>query len=126
MLEEPDERFMIGFDRSRDGSTLIIQAGSTSTTEAWLLDLTDPTAAPVPAGGRREGVDYGVEHAGDRLLVVHNDDVQGFALAQASLQDPTTWRTCWSRARESGCSRSRPSPPSSPSSCAAPGWRACG
>ncbi|GAA1320052.1 S9 family peptidase [Brachybacterium tyrofermentans] len=91
VLEEPDERFMIGFDRSRDGSTLIIQAGSTSTTEAWLLDLTDPTAAPVPAGGRREGVDYGVEHAGDRLLVVHNDDVQGFALAQASLQDPTTW-----------------------------------
>ena len=39
VIEEPDERFMIGFDRSRDGSTLVIQAGSTSTTEAWLLDL---------------------------------------------------------------------------------------
>ena len=91
VIEEPDERFMIGFDRSRDGSTLVIQSGSTSTTEAWLLDLTDPAAAPVPAGGRRDGVDYGVEHAGDRLLIVHNDGNPGFALAQAPLDAPESW-----------------------------------
>ena len=91
VIEEPDERFMIGFDRSRDGSTLVIQAGSTSTTEAWTLDLTDPTSAPVPAGGRRDGVDYALEHAGDRLLVVHNDGHQGFALAQAPLDAPHQW-----------------------------------
>ena len=91
VIEEPDERFMIGFDRSRDGSTLVIQAGSTSTTEAWLLDLADPTSEPVPAGGRRDGVDYGVEHAGDRLLIVHNDGHQGFALAQAPLSAPEEW-----------------------------------
>ena len=91
VIEEPDERFMIGFDRSRDGSTLVIQAGSTSTTEAWLLDLADPTSAPVPAGGRRDGVDYTVEHAGDRLLVVHNEGHRGFALAQAPLEDPSRW-----------------------------------
>lgn len=91
VIEETDERFMIGFDRSRDGSTLVIQSGSTSTTEAWLLDLTDPAAAPVPAGGRRDGVDYGVEHAGDRLLIVHNDGHPGFALAQAPLDAPESW-----------------------------------
>ena len=91
VLEEPDERFMIGFDRSRDGSTLVIQAGSTTTTEAWLLDLADPTSAPVPAGGRRDGVDYTLEHAGDRLLVVHNDGHEGFALAQAAPGAPGDW-----------------------------------
>ncbi|GAA1487081.1 S9 family peptidase [Brachybacterium fresconis] len=91
VLEEPDERFMIGFDRSRDGSTLVIQAGSTSTTEAWMLDLAEPTSAPVPAGGRRDGVDYTLEHAGDRLLIVHNESAQGFALAQASIEDPSAW-----------------------------------
>src|SRR5699024_1923481 len=91
VIEEPDERFMIGFDRSRAGSTLVIQAGSTSTTEAWLLDLADPSSAPVPAGGRRDGVDYTVEHAGDRLLVVHNEGHRGFALAQAPLEDPSRW-----------------------------------
>ncbi|WP_114853349.1 S9 family peptidase [Brachybacterium sp. YJGR34] len=91
VLEEADERFMIGIDRSRDGRALIIQAGSTSTTEAWLLDLTDPTSAPVGAGGRRDGVDYALEHAGDRLLVVHNDGAAGFALAQAPLSAPEDW-----------------------------------
>ena len=91
VLEEPDERFMIGFDRSRDGSSLVLQSGSTTTTEAWLLDLADPISAPVSAGGRRDGVDYTVEHAGDRLLVVHNDGHEGFALAQAPLDAPERW-----------------------------------
>ena len=91
VLEEPDERFMIGFDRSRDGSALVLQSGSTTTTEAWLLDLANPTSAPVSAGGRRDGVDYTVEHAGDRLLVVHNDGHEGFALAQAPLDAPERW-----------------------------------
>ena len=94
VIEESDERFMIGFDRSRDGSTLVIQAGSTTTTEAWLLDLNRPTSAPVPAGGRHTGVDYEVEHAGDRLLIVHNDGAPSFALAQAPLTpstDPSSW-----------------------------------
>ncbi|WP_422116370.1 S9 family peptidase [Brachybacterium sp. UNK5269] len=91
VIEETDERFTIGFDRSRDGSTLIIQSASTTTTEAWMLDLRQPTSAPLPAGGRRDGVDYGIEHGGDRLLVIHNDGHRGFALAQAPLGDPSAW-----------------------------------
>src|SRR5699024_319370 len=43
------------------------------------------------AGGRRDGVDYTVEHAGDRLLIVHNDGHRGFALAQATLAEPGCW-----------------------------------
>lgn len=91
VLEEGDERFMIGFERSRDETTLVIQSASTTTAEAWLLDLAAPESAPVPAGGRRDGVDYAVEHAGDRLLVVHNDGHTGFALAQAPLAAPDQW-----------------------------------
>ncbi|MCS6711553.1 S9 family peptidase [Brachybacterium sp. EF45031] len=91
VLEEPDERFTVGFTTSRDQSTLVIQASSTTTSECWLLDLSDPTSAPVPAGGRRPGVEYGVEHAGDHLLVVHNDGCEGFALAVASLDQPDRW-----------------------------------
>ena len=91
VLEEGDERFMIGFERSRDETTLVIQSASTTTAEAWLLDLAAPESAPVRAGGRRDGVDYAVEHAGDRLLVVHNDGHTGFALAQAPLEAPEQW-----------------------------------
>ncbi len=93
VLEEPDEKFMIGFETSRDASTLVIQSASTTTTEGWLLDLADPTSAPRPAGGRRQGVEYALEHAGDQLLVVHNDGHEGFALATAPLEDPGTWTT---------------------------------
>jgi oligopeptidase B len=93
VLEEPDERFMIGFAPSRDESTLIIQSDSTTTSEGWLLDLADPTSAPRPAGGRRPGVEYSLEHAGDHLLVVHNDGAPGFALATAPLEAPGEWTT---------------------------------
>lgn len=93
VLEEPDERFTVWFERSRDGKALVLQSSSTTTAEAWILDLADPTAAPRPAGGRRDGVDYTVEWAGDRLLVVHNDGVEGFALAEAPLDaaDSSAW-----------------------------------
>lgn len=91
VIEEPDERFAVHFGRSRDGSTLVIQSASTTTSEVWLLDLHDPTSAPRPTAGRRDGVDYSIEHAGDRLLVVHNDGAQGFALATASLEEPSVW-----------------------------------
>ncbi|MCG7309360.1 S9 family peptidase [Brachybacterium sp. ACRRE] len=93
VLEETDERFSIGFGTSRDGSTLIIEAASTTTSEGWLLDLSDPTSAPRSAGGRRPGIEYSLEPAGDHLLVVHNDGAPGFALATASLEDPGSWTT---------------------------------
>lgn len=93
VIEEPDERFTIGFEVSRDRSTLVIQAGSTTTSECWLLDLADPTSAPRPTAGRRAGIEYAIEHAGDHLLVVHNDGHEGFALATAPLDDPSAWTT---------------------------------
>ena len=34
---------------------------------------------------RRQGVEYDVEPAGDRLLIVHNDGAEDFALAEAPL-----------------------------------------
>lgn len=93
VIEESDERFTIGFETSRDLTTLIIQSSSTTTSESWLLDLEDPASAPRPAGGRRAGVEYGIEHAGDRLLIIHNDGHPGFALATAPLDDPAAWTT---------------------------------
>ena len=44
---------------------------------------------------RRQGVEYDVEPAGDRLLIVHNDGAEDFALAEAPLDatSHTQWRT---------------------------------
>jgi oligopeptidase B len=95
VIEEADEKFGIGLATSRDRSTLVIQSASTTTTEAWLLDLADPTSEPRPTAGRRPGIEYGIEHAGDHLLVIHNDGHEGFALATASLEDPGIWTTVY-------------------------------
>ncbi len=40
---------------------------------------------------RRQGVDYDVEHAGDHLLILHNDGAENFEIATAALADPATW-----------------------------------
>ncbi len=85
VLEEPDEKFMLGFARARNGQALILQASSRTTSECWLLPLDDPGAEPQTVAGRTPGVEYTVDHAGDHLLVVHNRDVVGFELAVCPL-----------------------------------------
>ena len=85
VLAEPDERFWVGVDTSRDEQWLIIGLGSKLTSEVHLLPTDEPESEPRVVAPRREGVEYDVEPAGDRLLVVHNDGAEDFALAQAPL-----------------------------------------
>ncbi len=85
VLTEPDERFWLGVDSSRDEQWLVFSAGSKLTSECRLLSTADPEGEPRILAPRRQGVEYDVEPAGDRLLVVHNDGAEDFALAQAPL-----------------------------------------
>jgi oligopeptidase B len=62
------------------------------TSEVWLLDAADPSAEFSVVAPRRQGVDYDVEHAADRLLILHNDGgAENFEIATAALDDPGTW-----------------------------------
>jgi oligopeptidase B len=85
VFHEPDERFWVGVDLSRNTHAIQIQVGSKLTSEVWLIDGHKPKSEPVVVAARREGVEYDVEHAGDQLLIVHNDGAKNFALASASL-----------------------------------------
>ncbi|MDO5052897.1 MAG: S9 family peptidase [Pseudoclavibacter sp.] len=84
---EDDERFTVVLDESRDGTALLLHAYATDTSEAFLLPLDEPRAAPRSVAGRLEGLDYTVEHAGDHLLIVHNGRVRGFEIARAEFDD---------------------------------------
>lgn len=90
---EPDERFWMGIGSSRDDRWLVIGVSSKSTSEGLLLDLDDPLAEPRLVAPRREGVEYHVEPAGDRLLVVHNANRPDFEVSWAPLDatDPAQW-----------------------------------
>lgn len=73
LLEEPDHWAELELSRSRDGSALMIRSSSPMATEVWMLDLAAPSAVPEPVTDRMRGRAALVEHAGDRLLVLHAD-----------------------------------------------------
>ena len=81
---EPDERFWIGVDASRDNAWVLISCASKITSEWWMLGTDQPEGEPLLVAARRQGVEYDVEPAGDRLLVVHNDGAEDFELASTS------------------------------------------
>ncbi len=93
VLQEPDERFWLGVEESRDRGWLVLSAESKLTSECSLLSTADPEGEPVLVAPRQPDVEYSVEPAGDRLLIVHNDGAEDFALAQVRLSDlPATAR----------------------------------
>jgi oligopeptidase B len=85
VVTEPDERFWLDVDASRDDQWIIIGAASKITSEVRLLSTDDPEGEPRIVAPRREGVEYDAEPAGDRLLIVHNDGAEDFELAEAPL-----------------------------------------
>jgi len=92
VFEEPDERFHVWVSLTRSESYVMIRSSSVLTSEVWLLDAADPSAAFSVVAPRRQGVDYDVEHAGDHLFILHNDGgAENFEIATAALTDPGTW-----------------------------------
>ncbi|HSE55731.1 MAG TPA: oligopeptidase B, partial [Nocardioidaceae bacterium] len=87
VFHEPDERFWTSVGRTRSDRFLVIGVGSKTTTEYRVLDAADPTGEFRVVAPRRQGVEYGVEHAviaGEEcFLVLHNDGAENFTLAKA-------------------------------------------
>jgi oligopeptidase B len=83
---ETDERFWVSVGRTRSDRFLVIGCGSKVTSEYHVLDADDPTGEFRVLAPRRQGVEYGVEHAviggEDVFLVLHNDGAENFALAR--------------------------------------------
>ncbi|HEY5977997.1 MAG TPA: S9 family peptidase [Microlunatus sp.] len=85
VLTEPDERFWVGVGSSRDEAWIVLGVGSKLTSEYRLLPAADPEGTPRLVAPRRQGVEYDIEPAGDRLLIVHNFRAPDFELAEAPL-----------------------------------------
>ncbi|WP_285041917.1 S9 family peptidase [Plantibacter sp. LMC-P-059a] len=92
LFHEPDERFWVGAGFTRSRALLLIEAGSSVTSETRLVSadaLTDEARIVWP---RTEGVEYSVEHriadGDDRLLILHNRDAPDFELVEVPLDDP--------------------------------------
>lgn len=96
---ETDERFWTGIGRTRSDRFLVISSGSKTTTEFRVLEADDPEGEFRVVAPRRQGVEYGIEHAvlggRDVFLVLHNDGALDFELAVAPVDatDHTAWET---------------------------------
>jgi oligopeptidase B len=87
--EEPDERFWLGVGRSRSEAFLAVTATSMVTSEWWLVEASDPDATPWLVAEREHGVEYDVDHRGDRLVIVTNaDGAEDFKLVTAPIASP--------------------------------------
>jgi oligopeptidase B len=91
VYEEADERFWVGVELTRSERFILLEAGSKITSEVRVIPADDPTAQPRLVAERRQGVEYAVEHHGHRLLILHNDGAEDFALAYTSADAPGDW-----------------------------------
>jgi oligopeptidase B len=92
VFHEPDERFWVGVGTTRSRKFLLIGAGSSVTSESWMLPADNPTGEFRVVWPRKDNVEYDVEHAvidgEDRLLIVHNDNAVNFELVSVDAGDP--------------------------------------
>ncbi len=94
VFQEDDERFFVGVGATRSERFIVISCDSKITSEAHVVDARQPTTAPRLVEGRRQGVEYNVEHAvlpehGDVFLILTNDDgAENFAVVRAPVDAP--------------------------------------
>jgi oligopeptidase B len=94
VYQEDDDRFFVGVGLTRSQHYVVISSDSKVTSEVRVLRADSPTSEPLVIEPRRQGVEYGVEHAslpgrGDVFVILTNDDeAWNFALSVAPASDP--------------------------------------
>ncbi|MGB8858269.1 MAG: S9 family peptidase [Ilumatobacteraceae bacterium] len=91
VFEEPDERFYVYVDLSRSGEWVVIETASKLSSEVHLVPASDPAAVPVVVRQRAIDVEYGVDHWGDRWVVLTNEAATDFRVMTAPLDRPDEW-----------------------------------
>jgi len=98
VLQEDDAQFNVAVGRSRDDDMILVAVSSSSTSEYYFLDAADPTAELTLLEGRRQDVEYGVEHLRDARgrhwwLKITNEDATDFRLLARLVEDvDAPWR----------------------------------
>ena len=87
IFEEKDITFTLSVKKSQSGKFIFVQSESKTTSEIRLLDADSPLTPLQLLDGRREGIEYDVEHWGDDLLILTNEGAQNFQLFRCPLTD---------------------------------------
>jgi len=89
VYEEADEGMFMGVSRTSDNAFVIVGIQNQETSESRVIPAADPTATPVLAEARSEGVIYDLNHWGDRWIIRTNaDGAVDFKVCEAPTATP--------------------------------------
>ena len=92
--EEKDETFYTGIYKTKSKKYLVIWAGSTLTNYYQILDANTPDEKFREFSPRERGLEYTIDHFGDRFYVVTNLDAQNFRLMETPVNktEKVNWK----------------------------------
>jgi oligopeptidase B len=94
VFEERDERFELSCHRTRSGAFLVLTSASQTTSEVRVLPADRPDAGWTLIAPRADGVEYYLDHRGDRFWIRVNDAGRNFRVVTAPVATPDRahWR----------------------------------
>ncbi|MGC9197312.1 MAG: S9 family peptidase [Acidobacteriaceae bacterium] len=94
VFHEADERFNVGVGRTRDRQFVVLETGSHTTSEVWLLPAAEPDTPFRLVAGRIDDEEYDVDHREGYLYIRTNRGAEQFRLMRTPVTD--TEREHWS------------------------------
>jgi oligopeptidase B len=82
IFTENDETFYTGIYKTKSDKYLVIWSGSTLTNYYQILNASTPEGKFKEFSPREKGIEYSIEHYGDKFYVVTNLDAQNFRLME--------------------------------------------
>lgn len=93
VFEETDETFYTGISKTKSKKFLVIWSGSTLTNDYRILNANTPDGDWRPFSARERGLEYSIDHLGDRFYIVTNMDALNFKLMETP--DTRTSKENW-------------------------------
>jgi oligopeptidase B len=88
VFEEPDEHFFVAVGLEKDEQVVLFHAGSKVTDEYWYLPADQPTAELTLVQPRVAGLEYAIDHHGDRFFITTNHEAENFRLMETPVASP--------------------------------------
>jgi oligopeptidase B len=88
IYQEHDERFFLEISKSRSRKLIFVGVESELSSEVRFLEADKPDAELTLIRPRENDLLYNVEHHGDRLFIVTNENAKNFKIVEAPLTSP--------------------------------------
>jgi oligopeptidase B len=86
--QEDDRAFHLGVGKTKTEAFVVLFLHTMVTTEVRVVPGDEPESPARVVGKRRHGIEYSVDHLGDRFLIVTNDGAENFKLVEAPVDTP--------------------------------------